>query len=116
MPVVLESRFIETPVPQAPKNEYPREGAENFEYNFINKNVSNSQYDCYDFWYDSVTIRISGNNSVKSKKELLPRKSVDMFDTVMVMKNHTSQIMYTWGKLIINKIILHVNIIYDVHT
>ena len=48
--------------------------------------------------------------------ELLPRKSVDMFDTVMVMKNHTSQIMYTWGKLIINKIILHVNIIYDVHT
>ena len=30
--------------------------------------------------------------------ELLPRKSVDMFDTVMVMKNHTSQIMYTWGK------------------
>ena len=49
MPVVLESRFIETPVPQAPKNEYPREGAENFEYNFINKNVSNSQYDCYDF-------------------------------------------------------------------
>ena len=39
------SEFGEAPVPQAPKNEAPREGAEKFEFDFINKNVSNSQYD-----------------------------------------------------------------------
>ena len=73
-------------------------------------------------WFNTPKCWYTYRNTKKSTSpELLPNfpgpsKSVDMFDTVMVMKNHTSQIMYTWGKLIINKIILHVNIIYDVHT
>ena len=41
----VENRFGEAPVPQAPKIKAPRQGAENFGYDFINKSVSNFQYD-----------------------------------------------------------------------